>query len=150
MESIPSFKVNHLILTKGVYVSRKDSVGDSIVTTFDIRVKQPNFDFALRPSVSHTIEHLGATFLRNHGLWKDKIIYFGPMGCLTGFYLIVNGDYEPNDIIPLMIEMFDFISKFEGEIPGATPIECGNYELHDLESAKEEGQEFLDFLFNLK
>ena len=117
MEKITSFTVNHLKLIPGVYVSRRDIAGDCHITTFDIRMTRPNFEPVMNTAEVHTIEHLGATFLRNHRLYKDKVLYFGPMGCRTGFYLLLAGDYESADIIPLLQEMFLFIRDYEGEVP---------------------------------
>ena len=125
MEKIASFTINHLTLLPGVYVSRKDNVGDSVITTFDLRMTRPNYEPVMNTAEVHTIEHLGATFLRNHEEFGSKTIYFGPMGCRTGFYLVLAGDYESRDILPLLNDMFDFISGFEGEVPGAR--DCGNY-----------------------
>ena len=127
MQKIASFTVNHLALLPGVYVSRRDRAGDSVVTTFDIRMTRPNFEPVMNTAEVHTIEHLGATFLRNHPVWADKTIYFGPMGCRTGFYLLLSGEYESKDIIPLMKELFAFIRDFSGEVPGARARDCGNY-----------------------
>lgn len=127
MEKIASFTINHLTLLPGVYVSRKDNVGDSVITTFDLRMTRPNYEPVMNPAEVHTIEHLGATFLRNHEEFGSKTIYFGPMGCRTGFYLVLAGDYESRDILPLLNDMFDFISGFEGEVPGASARDCGNY-----------------------
>ena len=127
MEKITSFTVNHLKLIPGVYVSRRDVAGDSHVTTFDIRMTRPNFEPVMNTAEVHTIEHLGATFLRNHRIYKDKVLYFGPMGCRTGFYLLLAGDYESKDIVPLVTEMFTFIRDFHDEVPGASPKDCGNY-----------------------
>lgn len=127
MEKIASFTVNHLDLLPGVYVSRKDTVGKEVITTFDLRFTRPNLEPVLNNAEIHTIEHLAATFLRNDDSIKDKVIYFGPMGCRTGFYLILAGDYESSDIVELLIRTFTFISKFEGEVPGASPRDCGNY-----------------------
>ena len=120
MKKIPSFTVDHIRLLRGIYVSRKDTVGNEIVTTFDIRMKEPNREPCLSPSAIHTMEHLAATFLRNHPVWADKIIYWGPMGCLTGNYLVVKGDLESKDILPLMQETFRFIAGYEGDVPGAS------------------------------
>lgn len=136
MKKIPSFTVDHIRLLRGIYVSRKDTVGSEIVTTFDIRMKEPNREPALSPSAIHTMEHLAATFLRNHAEWADKIIYWGPMGCLTGNYLVVKGDLTSADILPLMIETFRFIADYEGEIPGASAKDCGNYLMMNLPMAK--------------
>lgn len=127
MEKITSFTIDHLRLLPGVYVSRKDHAGDAVVTTFDIRVTRPNYEPVMNTAEVHTIEHLGATFLRNHQAFKDQVLYFGPMGCRTGFYLLLTGDYESKDIVPLMKEMFQFIRDFEGEVPGAAAKDCGNY-----------------------
>ena len=136
MEKIASFTVNHLKLEPGIYVSRRDQFENVILTTFDIRLTTPNKEPVLNTAENHTIEHIGATFLRNHPLWKDRIVYFGPMGCRTGFYLIVYGDYSSKDICPLVTEMFSFIADFEGDIPGAKADECGNYLDQNLEMAK--------------
>ena len=144
MEKILSFNIDHIRLLRGVYVSRKDYVGTDTVTTFDIRMKEPNREPALSPSTIHTIEHLAATFLRNHPLWADMIIYWGPMGCLTGNYLIVKGDLKPEDILPLMIETFRFIADYEGEVPGATARDCGNYLMMNLSMAKWEARKYLE------
>lgn len=127
MEKITSFTINHLSLQPGVYVSRKDPVGDQIITTFDLRMTSPNEEPVMNTAEMHTIEHLAATFLRNHAEYGDKIIYFGPMGCRTGFYLLLAGDYESKDIVPLMQEMYQFIARFEDEVPGASARDCGNY-----------------------
>lgn len=127
MEKISSFTVNHIALQPGVYVSRKDPVGSEVITTFDLRMTSPNEEPVMNTAEVHTIEHLGATFLRNHKIYGPKTIYFGPMGCRTGFYLLLAGDYESADIVPLMREMFTFIRDFKGEVPGAAPRDCGNY-----------------------
>ena len=127
MKKIASFTVNHLELLPGVYVSRKDHIGAEVVTTFDIRMTRPNFEPVMNTAEVHTIEHLGATFLRNHKEFKDKTVYFGPMGCRTGFYLILAGDYESKDIVDLLKEMFVFIRDFKDEVPGAAARDCGNY-----------------------
>ena len=127
MEKITSFTINHLLLQPGVYVSRKDPVGGTVVTTFDLRLTSPNEEPVMNTAEVHTIEHLAATFLRNHPVYKDKTIYFGPMGCRTGFYLLLAGDYTSSDIVPLMIEMYEFIRDYHGEVPGASPKDCGNY-----------------------
>lgn len=144
METIKSFTVDHKRLLPGVYVSRKDSTGHDVVTTFDIRMTRPNFEPVMNTAEIHTLEHLGATFLRNHEEWGDKIIYFGPMGCRTGFYLLLAGDYESEDIISLLREMFDFVCHFEGEIPGAAPEACGNYLDQNLPMAKYLAEKYLD------
>ena len=144
METIKSFTVDHKRLLPGVYVSRKDSTGHDVVTTFDIRMTRPNFEPVMNTAEIHTLEHLGATFLRNHEEWGDKIIYFGPMGCRTGFYLLLAGDYESEDIISLLREMFEFVCHFEGEIPGAAPEACDNYLDQNLPMAKYLAEKYLD------
>lgn len=143
MKKIPSFTINHTKLLRGIYVSRKDEVGGEVVTTFDIRMKEPNREPVLHPGALHTIEHLAATYLRNDDEWKDCILYWGPMGCLTGNYLLLRGDYDSADIVELMKRTFRFIADFEGDIPGAAPADCGNYLLHDLPMAKWEAKKFL-------
>ena len=142
MEKIASFTVDHNKLKRGIYVSRQDTVGAETITTFDIRTKLANQEPAMDISAMHTMEHLGATFLRNHKEWSDKTIYFGPMGCRTGFYIILHGDLESKNIIDLTKEMFDFMAEFEGEIPGTNKIECGNYVSHDLTVAKWESDKY--------
>ena len=127
MEKIASFTIDHLKLLPGIYVSRKDNVGDNVVTTFDIRVTRPNFEPVMNTAEIHTIEHLAATYLRNHKEFGSKTVYFGPMGCRTGFYLLLAGDYESKDIVDLIREMFIFIRDFCGEVPGASAKDCGNY-----------------------
>ena len=127
MEKITSFTIDHLRLLPGIYVSRKDHAGDTVVTTFDIRITRPNYEPVTNTAEVHTIEHLRATFLRNQEDWKDRVLYFGPMGCRTGFYLLLTGDYESVDIVPLMKEMFTFMRDFEGQVPGAAAKDCGNY-----------------------
>ena len=144
METIKSFTVDHKRLLPGVYVSRKDSTGHDVVTTFDIRMTRPNFEPVMNTAEIQTLEHLGATFLRNHEEWSDKIIYFGPMGCRTGFYLLLAGDYESEDIISLLREMFEFVCHFEGEIPGAAPEACGNYLDQNLPMAKYLAEKYLE------
>ena len=127
MEKIASFTIDHLKLLPGIYVSRKDNVGDSVVTTFDIRVTRPNFEPVMNTAEIHTIEHLAATFLRNHKEYGSKIVYFGPMGCRTGFYLLLAGDYKSQDIVELIREMFVFIRDYHDEVPGASAKDCSNY-----------------------
>ena len=127
MEKIASFTIDHIKLLPGVYVSRKDHIGADTITTFDLRMTSPNDEPVMNTAEVHTIEHLGATFLRNHKDFKDKTVYFGPMGCRTGFYLLLAGNYDSKDIVPLMIEMFEFIRDFKDEVPGASPKDCGNY-----------------------
>ena len=149
MDKIPSFTIDHTLLKRGIYVSRKDVIGDSVVTTFDIRMKEPNREPALHPGALHTIEHLAATYLRNDPEWASKDIYWGPMGCRTGFYLILAGDLEPMDIQELLIGAYRFAAAFEGEIPGAHPKDCGNYSDMDLEGAKAAAARFTDVLVHL-
>lgn len=144
MKTIASFTINHLTLLPGIYVSRKDTVGDSVVTTFDLRMTRPNFEPVMNTAEIHTIEHLGATFLRNHPDFGSRIVYFGPMGCRTGFYLLLAGDYTSQDILFLMKEMFAFIRDFEGEVPGASAIACGNYLDMNLPMAKYLGKRYLE------
>ena len=145
MEKIPSFTINHEKLLRGVYVSRKDiTPSGDYLTTFDIRITEPNREKPLSPEALHTIEHLAATFLRNHPSWKDRVVYWGPMGCCTGCYLIMQGDLSPKEILPLMKETFKFISEFEGEIPGATAKDCGNYKFNDLEKARLSAKIYLE------
>ena len=144
MEKITSFTIDHLKLLPGVYVSRKDMVGDRVVTTFDIRMTRPNFEPVINTAELHAIEHLGATFLRNHKEWGKNILYFGPMGCRTGFYLLLNGDYESKDIVSLLKEMFTFIKDFEGEVPGACAKDCGNYLDINLPMAKYVAAKYLN------
>ena len=144
MEKITSFTIDHIRLIPGVYVSRKDPVGDSVITTFDLRMTNPNEEPVMNTAEMHAMEHLGATFLRNHPVFGSRIIYFGPMGCLTGFYLLLAGEYTSKDIVPLMIEMFTFIRDFEGEVPGAAPKDCGNYLDMNLGMAKYLANKYLD------
>ncbi len=151
MEKIASFQINHLRLKRGIYVSRKDNVGGETITTFDIRMKEPNNEPVLHNGAIHTIEHLAATFLRNNEKWKDKIIYWGPMGCLTGNYLLMKGDLDSKDIVDLMTKTFEFVADFSGDIPGASAKDCGNYLLHDLNMAKYEAKKYLnEVLYKIK
>ena len=143
MEKIPSFTIDHLRLFRGIYVSRKDYLGDQVVTTFDIRMKEPNREPVLGQGELHTIEHLAATYLRNHKEWGDKIVFWGPMGCCTGNYFLMKGDLESRDIVELMRETFRFIRDFEGEVPGVAAKDCGNYLLHNLPMAKYEAAKYL-------
>lgn len=145
MKKIESFTVDHIKLKKGVYVSRIDHFGAETLTTFDIRMKLPNSEMLENGSI-HTLEHLIATFVRNDDAFKSNIVYFGPMGCLTGMYLIVNGAYTSAEILPLLKRAFEFVSAYEGEIPGASEVECGNYKLHNLEGAKKEALDYLEVL----
>lgn len=144
MEKIASFTIDHLNLLPGVYVSRKDFVGKEVITTFDIRVTRPNFEPVMNTAEIHTIEHLAATFLRNHNEYKNKTIYFGPMGCRTGFYLLLSGDYESKDILDLMKELFSFMADFEGDVPGASARDCGNYLDMNLPMAKYVARKYLE------
>lgn len=144
MEKIASFTIDHIKLKPGIYVSRKDHVGSEIITTFDLRMTSPNDEPVMNTAEVHTIEHLGATFLRNHPQYKDKTIYFGPMGCRTGFYLLLAGDYRSADIVPLIREMYEFIRDFEGKVPGADPKDCGNYLDMNLCMAKYLAGKYLD------
>ncbi|MCR5700626.1 MAG: S-ribosylhomocysteine lyase [Lachnospiraceae bacterium] len=136
MEKIASFTVNHLTLLPGIYVSRKDKVGAEVITTFDLRMTRPNYEPVINTAEIHTLEHLGATFLRNHPEYKEKTIYFGPMGCRTGFYMVLAGDYSSEDVVDLVKEMFAFMKDFEGEVPGACARDCGNYLDMNLPMAK--------------
>ncbi len=144
MEKITSFTVDHLRLVPGVYVSRIDHVANNPVTTFDLRMTKPNCEPVMNTAEMHTIEHLAATFLRNHKEYADKTIYFGPMGCRTGFYLILSGEYTSEDIIPLMIELYQFMAGFEGDIPGAAAKDCGNYLDMNLPMARYLSKKYLD------
>ena len=143
MKTIPSFTIDHIHLLRGIYVSRKDQIGGDVVTTFDIRMKEPNREPVLGQGAIHTIEHLAATYLRNNPQWADKIVYWGPMGCLTGNYLLMRGNLQSEDIVDLMKETFSFIASYEGEVPGVAPKDCGNYLLHDLPMAKWESEKYL-------
>lgn len=127
MKTITSFTIDHLRLLPGVYVSRVDHLGSEVVTTFDLRLTRPNFEPVMNTAEMHTIEHLAATFLRNDPVYGNKVVYFGPMGCRTGFYLLLAGSYESKDIVPLMTSLFEFIRDFKGDVPGASAIGCGNY-----------------------
>lgn len=144
MEKIASFTVNHLTLLPGIYVSRKDMVGSETITTFDLRMTRPNFEPVMNTAEVHTLEHLGATFLRNHKEYKDRVIYFGPMGCRTGFYLVLAGDYTSRDVVPLVTEMYAFMKDFEGEVPGAAARDCGNYLDMNLNMAKYVARRYYD------
>ena len=144
MKKIASFTIDHLKLLPGIYVSRKDNVGGNVITTFDIRITRPNFEEVMSTGEMHTIEHLGATFLRNHHEYASKTIYFGPMGCRTGCYLLLAGDYKSADIAGLVTEMFEFIRDFEGNIPGAEPKDCGNWSDMDLPASKERAKNYLN------
>ena len=149
MEKIASFTINHLTLQRGIYLSRVDTTpsGD-VISTFDIRMSEPNRQAPIDGATLHTIEHLAATYLRNHPQWADRIIYWGPMGCRTGNYLLVAGRYTPADIMPLMIETMQFIADYDGDVPGATPRDCGNYSYMNLDNARLEARRYLDVLNN--
>ncbi|MBR1703369.1 MAG: S-ribosylhomocysteine lyase [Lachnospiraceae bacterium] len=151
MEKIASFTVDHIRLQPGVYVSRRDTIGSEMITTFDLRMTSPNDEPVMNTAEIHTIEHLGATFLRNHPVYKYKTLYFGPMGCRTGFYLLLAGDHTSADIVPLMVEMYEFIRDYEGEVPGASPHDCGNYLDMNLNMAKYLARKYLDeVLYDIK
>ncbi len=149
LEKIPSFTVNHLTLMPGVYVSRKDRLGAETITTFDLRITAPNREPVLNTAEIHAMEHLGATFLRNDRQWKERVIYFGPMGCRTGFYLVVAGDLESGDVLELLGRCFRFVAEYEGEIPGASARDCGNYLDLNLPMAKFWAKRYADALENL-
>lgn len=144
MNKITSFTIDHIRLIPGIYVSRKDYVNGHIITTFDIRMTSPNDEPVMNTAEIHTIEHLGATFLRNHEVYKDQVIYFGPMGCRTGFYLLLADDLTSSEILPLMKEMFSFIASFKGEVPGASAKDCGNYLDMNLPMANFLARKFLE------
>lgn len=144
MKKIASFTVNHLDLYPGVYVSRKDIVGGSVITTFDLRMTAPNREPVMNNAEMHTIEHLAATWLRNDKSIQDKVIYFGPMGCRTGFYLILAGDYTSEEALPIVTKTYEFIRDFEGEVPGASARDCGNYLDMNLPMAKYLAKQYLD------
>ena len=146
MELIASFQVDHTKIVPGIYVSRVDEIGDDFATTFDVRMKRPNIEPAIHPNAIHTIEHIVATFLRSDAEWKDRIVYWGPMGCLTGNYLIVKGRPTPQEIYPLVLRAFEHLRDYEGEVPGATAVNCGNYLLHDLAIAKYEATRYVEIL----
>ncbi|MDD3219953.1 MAG: S-ribosylhomocysteine lyase [Lachnospiraceae bacterium] len=144
MDKIASFTIDHIKLQPGIYVSRKDYLGDEVITTFDLRMTSPNEEPVMNTAELHAIEHLAATFLRNHKEFGDKIIYWGPMGCRTGNYLLMHGDYESKDIVPLIVETFEFIRDFDGEIPGASARDCGNYLDMNLGMAKFLAKRYLE------
>lgn len=149
MKNIASFNIDHTKLLTGLYVSREDAVGDSVVTTFDIRVCKPNTSYVMSTGAMHTIEHIIATYLRNHSLCGDRVVYFGPMGCRTGFYLILAGKYSSADVLPIVLECFEFVANFDGAIPGASAVECGNYLDMDLAKAKAIAEEYTNVLKNI-
>ena len=144
MEKITSFTIDHIKLQPGIYVSRKDPVGNTVVTTFDLRMTSPNEEPVMNTAEVHRIEHLAATYLRNDPEYKDKVIYFGPMGCRTGFYLLLAGDYESRDIVDLITALFEFIRDFKDEVPGASPKDCGNYLDMNLGMANYLAKRYLD------
>lgn len=146
MDLIPSFAVDHTNLQPGIYVSRQDVAGEQVITTYDIRMTAPNQEPAIAPSAIHTIEHIVATFLRNNDTWKENVVYWGPMGCLTGNYLIMKGYYSCEEIRALMIEAFQYVVDYDDEVPGTTPATCGNYLLHDLPMAKWESRRYVQRL----
>lgn len=149
MKKIASFTIDHERLEPGIYVSRRDTTsGGDVITTFDIRMTRPNREPALTPKSLHAMEHLAATFLRNHEEWQNRIVYWGPMGCCTGNYLLVQGECSSRDILPLIRETMRFVAGFEGEVPGATPRDCGNYSFMDLNQAKKDARRYLDVLDN--
>ncbi len=148
MNKIASFQIDHTLLKRGLYISRKDAVGNSFVTTFDIRMKTPNSEPVLDVPTIHTMEHIAATFLRNHAEWAEKTVYFGPMGCRTGFYVIFKAELRSDDIVQIMKELFGFIAGFTGDIPGASAVECGNYLCQDLPMARYESKKFLTEVLN--
>jgi S-ribosylhomocysteine lyase len=148
MEKIASFQIDHLRLKRGVYVSRRDRFGGETLTTFDLRFRTPNKEPVMDQPALHTIEHLGATFLRSHGEWGPRVVYFGPMGCRTGFYLILEGELESREILPLIVEMLDWIESFTGDIPGAAPAECGNWREQNLDMAKWEARRYAEVVKN--
>ena len=149
MKKIASFTIDHERLLRGIYVSRRDTTpnGDTI-TTFDIRMTEPNRQPALSPEALHAMEHLAATFLRNDPEWAERIVYWGPMGCCTGNYLLMQGELTPEDILPLMRRTFEFVADFDGDVPGATPRDCGNYSFMDLQAAKAAARKYLDDVLN--
>lgn len=144
MKKIASFTVNHIDLLPGIYVSRIDTIGEEVITTYDLRFKRPNLEPVMNTAEIHTIEHIAATFLRNHPIFADETIYFGPMGCRTGFYLILKGNRSAQEIVPLITELFEFVSGFEGEIPGASARDCGNYLDMNLPMAKYEAKRYVE------
>lgn len=149
MEKITSFTIDHIRLQPGLYLSRKDKVGAETVSTFDLRMTSPNEEPVINTAEIHTIEHLAATYLRNDSQWRDKILYFGPMGCRTGFYLLVAGDLTSFDILPLVTACFRFVESYEGEVPGATAMDCGNYLDMNLPMAKVVSRRYLHLLENI-
>ena len=149
MEKITSFTIDHIKLQPGLYVSRKDAVGEEIVTTFDLRMTSPNEEPVMNTAEMHTMEHLAATYLRNHPKWKDKVLYFGPMGCRTGFYLLLKGDLTSQEVVPLVRDCFRFIAAFRDEVPGASAKDCGNYLDMNLPMANYWGDKYASLLDNI-
>lgn len=149
MEKITSFTIDHIRLQPGLYVSRKDKAGEQIITTFDLRLTSPNDEPVMNTAEIHTIEHLAATYLRNDADWKEKILYFGPMGCRTGFYLLITGDYSARDVLALVRDCFRFIAEFEGDVPGASAMDCGNYLDMNLPMAKFVAKKYYKLLQNI-
>lgn len=149
MDKITSFTIDHIKLQPGLYVSRKDKVGAETVTTFDLRLTKPNDEPVMNTAEVHTIEHLAATYLRNEPTWKDKVLYFGPMGCRTGFYLLLTGDYVSKDAVPLVLDCFRFIRDYRGDVPGASPKDCGNYLDMNLSMANYWGRKYAALLENI-
>jgi S-ribosylhomocysteine lyase len=149
MEKITSFTIDHIRLQPGLYVSRKDAVGSETVTTFDLRLTSPNEEPVMNTAEVHTIEHLAATFLRNDPAWKDRVLYFGPMGCRTGFYLLLSGDLSSQDVLPLVTDCFRFIRDYRGEVPGASPRDCGNYLDMNLSMANYWGRRYTALVENI-
>lgn len=149
MEKITSFTIDHLKLQPGLYVSRKDKVGEETVTTFDLRLTSPNEEPVMNTAEVHTIEHLAATYLRNQPQWKTKVLYFGPMGCRTGFYLLLTGDYTSREVLPLVLDCFRFIRDYRGEVPGASPKDCGNYLDMNRNMANFWGRRYVALLENI-
>ena len=149
MEKITSFTIDHIRLLPGLYVSRKDRVGTEAVTTFDLRLTKPNEEPVMNTAEVHTIEHLAATYLRNEPQWKDRVLYFGPMGCRTGFYLLLSGDLSSRDVLPLVTECFRSIRDYRGEVPGASPKDCGNYLDMNLSMANYWGKKYTALLENI-
>ena len=144
MEKIASFQIDHLRLKRGIYVSRVDKFGSTILTTFDLRMKEPNVEPVIDIPALHTLEHMGATFLRSHENWKERTVYFGPMGCRTGMYMVLEGRHESASVVPLVQEFLRWTLAFKGEVPGASAKECGNWRDHNLEMAQWEARKFLD------
>lgn len=145
MEKIPSFTIDHERLLRGIYVSRRDvTPSGDMITTFDIRMTEPNREPALSPQALHAMEHLAATYLRNRPDWSSRVVYWGPMGCCTGNYLVVQGELDPSDVLSLMVDAMEFVAGFSGEVPGATPRDCGNYSFMDLEAARKAARRYID------